>query len=200
MPTWRFPVNLTYPDGGGPGVNVWHIRATGATPVETNLQSMVDAIHAFYQRLTNSATAGADWYQGGTTISADSAVDVDTSEASDVDWTTIGPTPAAAAAAPVLAVCVTWRTSLRARRGMGRTFIGPLNAAVVQDNGTPAEAYRDVLSTACQELINTSTSFNNGAVGIYGRENAGGAGSHVIRDLTGFLVPNEFAVLRSRRD
>jgi hypothetical protein len=34
---------------------------------------------------------------------------------------------------------------------------------------------------------------------VYGKENPPGLG-HVARDITGFLVPNEFAVMRSRRD
>lgn len=199
MPTWRLPVNFSYADGGGPGVNVWHIRATGATPVETNLQSMVDAIHTFYDSITNGGVSGADCFQRGTVFTAGQAVDVDSDEATDVDWATLTVPNVGADAPPVLALCLTWRTSIAARRGRGRTFLGPLSQNALQDNGTPDEDFRSVVGNAADALISTSTGFNNGAVGIYGRESVGSS-THVIRDIVGRTVPNEFAVLRSRRD
>lgn len=198
MATWRLPVALTYDLGGGPGVNVWHLRNTGE-PFDDDVQECVDAIHAFYSTVASGAIAGADGYQAGMRISADTVINVDSDESASVDWDTITVPATGDVAPPVLALCMTWRTSIAARRGRGRSFMGPLSQNALQDNGTPAEDFRAVHVGAAQDLVDFNDGFDNGAVVVYGRT-AIGSSTHVARDITGFSVPNEFAIMRSRRD
>nr|CRY93649.1 hypothetical protein [uncultured prokaryote] len=198
MAIWRVPINLTYEFGGGPGVNVWHVRQSSLDPGE-ELGDLVGMLHTFYATLTAGQTTGDSCFQAGMTIDCGELVNVDTQETftPDFDALTVGAT--GGAAAPVLALCVTWRTTIAARRARGRTFLGPFAPDACESNGTPIEALRDTVRSACDALISDSEGFGNGAVGVYGKANPGSSG-HVIRDITGALVPNEFAVLRSRRD
>jgi hypothetical protein len=69
----------------------------------------------------------------------------------------------------------------------------------VQSNGTSVEDFRSTVAAAGAALADFNSGFDNGAVGILGRT-AVGASTHVLRDITGIGVPNEFAIMRSRRD
>lgn len=198
MAIWRLPINLNYGRGGGPGVNVWHARQGSLDPGE-ELGDLSNMLHTFYSDIASGAISGSDGFQAGMTIDAGDWVDVDSEESRPADFDTITVPGTAPDAPPVLAVCMTWRTSIAARRGRGRTFLGPLSQNALQDNGTPDEDLRNVFATAAEDLVSASTGFGNGAWGVYGRT-AVGASTHVLRDLTGFSVPNEFAVMRSRRD
>jgi hypothetical protein len=191
MPTVRIPISLSWGGGvsGAPGANVWHGRIlTGSE--QADLDEIVGAVENFY-------TACADLYTADLTISflgeasgvGDDAGSLYTSD----PWTVTG-TDGLDHLAPVLQMLVNWRTPTGGRQGRGRTYIGPLSTGVHQDNGTPQEAARSLLQDAADALIEESDSFANGALGVYSRV------GDTFRDFVSAAVPNEFAILTSRRD
>jgi hypothetical protein len=107
----------------------------------------------------------------------------------------------------MLCVCVTWRTTLVARRGTGRTFLGPLAGGSMSADGTPDDTILANVRTRSQALVDASRSDNGYAIGVYGLESPwGGVGPapsdtpRVLRDIIGYRIRDQFAVLRSRRD
>lgn len=197
MATYRLPVNLVYPNGGGPGVNIWHLR--GGTAQPSDIDAMVNSLHTFYNTIATTGVGGAGILQNGLQISADTAVDVDTQETHAVTFASITAPGSATSLPPANQLCVSWRTSVAARRGMGRTFIGPLGANAQEANGTPAAAALDVVRGAAEQLVSDSLTDANGAIVVYGYQSQGGP-LRVARDITSSSVRDVFAVLRSRRD
>lgn len=204
MAVFRLPVNLTWPMAGSPGVNVWHIRTAGELDPLQPLSNAVETIHSFYDDIAMGSWGGgqAGIYAKGVTISAEEAIDVETQEAHSVDFASIAPGVTDDPAPPSLQICVSWRTSIAARRGRGRTFLGPLGKAIIGTDGTPVDAAVSMVRTACQTLVDASGGVNDYAIGVYGLQTAGGGPTspHVLRDITGFRVNDQFAILRSRRD
>lgn len=204
MPVFRVPANITWTGPGSPGVNVWSIRTAEASVVVDELELALDALEAFYTAIKTQYPTGTVITLGPDIVDRESAEDQSRPQRQVFSGTTSGKAPAA------VQVCVSWRTSLRARRGMGRTFIGPL----VQDlssssDGTPTSTMITAVSTAAQGLLTASDNATGWAVGVWGLESPGsydGNGNlipgqpHVHRDITAFKIRDQFAVLRSRRD
>ena len=197
MAVWRMPVNLTYGNGGGPGVNIWHLRDLDGTPGEA--QTLVDSLHSFYTAVMTTGVGGAGIFQNNTTASASELINVDTQETQQINWTDILGPGVTTSLPPANQICISWRTSIAARRGMGRTFLGPLGANAQESNGTIAAAVLDLVRGAASDLVSASLTDGNGAFGVYGLQSSGGT-ARVLRDFTGSAVQDKFAVLRSRRD
>lgn len=209
MGTFRLPVNLEWNGPGSPGVNVWHFRTVNELPPFGTPQVVADALRAFYQQL-----AATDWGGGGAgifpatmRINASEAVEVSTQESAPVDWTEVYVDNGVNDAPPIAQICISWRTSVAARRARGRTFLGPLGAHVVAADGTPFPGVLSLVSDAAQALVTASSGVNDWAVGVYGLQNPAPQGTtdwsnlpRVLRDFTGFRITDQFAVLRSRRD
>ena len=203
MAIFRVPVLLTFPGAGSPGVNVWHIRTPATdTPAElTQANILVGYIRAFYD-------AGKTYLPSTTTCILGTVSEEGTQREivptfAQVNGLGTGSAPQA------LALCVTWRTSIAARRVRGRTFFGPLSTACMQSDGTPDNTFRNTMVTAAAALVSSSIAYGNGAVGVYGYTNAklpgkvnvrDPADSKQLRDFTGSGIRDLFAVLRSRRD
>lgn len=191
MATYRYTVNLSYPNGGGPGVNVWHLRTTGDAPSTAGeLEGLSEALRDFY-------TAILGQMQGGTVVSY-SGVAVALGEEPVFDsaapaWTMTAAT-GNAAAPPVLAVVVNWLTTNASRSGRGRTFVGPLAFGSMDSSGTPISATLSAVRGAAAALIAASDGFADGAIGVYSEVDG------VIRDIVGSSVADRFAILTSRRD
>lgn len=200
MAIYRCAVQITYPRPGSPGANVWHFR-TGAGPGSeaSNRTNAVAAIKKFYTDLGGGA---AQFFANGISFKIENVVDLATNESYDQDVVVNGPSGTSNTCPDVLCVCVSWRTSSSTRRGRGRTFLGPLSAAVMDTNGTPTDNAIAVVGTASQNLINASLTDNGWAIGIYGLQASGGGPTapRVLRDLVAYRVRDEFAILRSRRD
>lgn len=204
MTIWRVPINIAYPGTGGPGVNVWHIR-TVADPLATGELTQVNGLLGFIRTFYN--TIGS-WYPATTVISLGTVTTVDTSR--EVAGTFAGVTGTGTGSAPqLLAQVVTWKTTIAARRGRGRTFLGPLATSAMQNDGTPAAALLSDVGAAATALISSSTGFGNGAVGVWGYDTAKLPGkenvrptndARVFRDFTGYKLRDLFGSLRSRRD
>ena len=211
MAVYKVPILLNWTSStGGPGVNVWHARTTGDfTTSSADLQSLLDDLHDFYTAVLAGPAAGGGGLAGGYTISLGDVTDQETSEYGGTYSFANITGGATGSAPPVLAAVVGWRTSLSARRGRGRTFLGPLSPTALESNGTIATSHKAHWETAAQALVDASSGFANGSWGVWGLVNPAPEGTepedipdlpHVLRDFTGFRVRDIFASLRSRRD
>lgn len=203
MSVWMTPVEISYTDSGAPGVNTWHWRIDDlATDPEGAKQDNVDLIHEFYHGLNQSLSGGVGIFAGGTVFTMGESRRLDEEESQTFDWDDI---TAAAGEGDMPAsqqICVSWRTSLSARRGRGRTFLGPLDTRAMGADGRLTSEAADLVNLAAANLVDSSTAIDGGSIGIWGLETSGTgpAGAKVLRDVTGHSLRNVFAVLRSRRD
>lgn len=207
MAIWKVPVLITYANGGGPGANVWHIRTPEVGTAAGEVQVMVDAIRQFYAFVNTAIGTGTSIFQLGTSFSLGEVVNVTTQESVTPTWAAVTAATPSGSLPPSQQIVVGWRTSISARRGMGRTFLGPLNQGVLESNGTPTAAALTAVGSAAAGLVSTSLSDANGAVGVYGLQQSAPQGTtdysglpRLLRDITGHRVRDKFAVLRSRRD
>jgi hypothetical protein len=199
----RVPATITWPGPGSPGVNVWSIRTFNFSLLISELDAALDALQTFYESIKLMYAPGTKITLGPDIMDRQSLEDA-SRPARDI-LSTGGPNTAA----PSLQVCVSWRTELRARRGQGRTFLGPLAGDVVSGDGTPSGTYLTPINTAAQALIDNSVDPDAWAVGVWGLDQPAPSGippeehaalPRVHRDITTFKVRDQFAVLRSRRD
>lgn len=200
MPIYRLPVTITDPRAGV-CTNVWHVRTVGSGGGATSdLQGAATSLRSFYNSMVG-------FWPVGNSITADFAVDVQAASDAPVTWAAIAGTGAGNVAPPHLAVCITWKTSIRARRGRGRTFLGPMVGALIGPDGTITDANLTTLRTAAQNLINDSLVDNGWAISIWGQETAAPKGftgdradlPHVGRDIQSYSIADKWAVMRSRR-
>jgi len=201
MTVFRVPINIAFPGAGSPGANIWHIRTLADSGVLELAQAnaLVGIIRTFYG-------ACAAFYPNTTTLTLGTVTSV-------TDQREISPTMAPVSGAgsgssmQALAVVVTWKTSIAARRGRGRTFVGPLHTAAVQSDGTPAGSVQTGIQAAASALVTSSLADLNGAIGIWGYQFAHvgdeprpSGDPRILRDVTAATVRDLFGVLRSRRD
>lgn len=191
MPTIRIPIDLTWTGASGsPGVNVWHGRTAGAVDPGITLGDLTEILFAFYNGIKAVFTTDTTirWGGEGQGVGDDSG-DTFTSDS----WTVTG-TGTTGYLPPANCLLASWKTSTGGRQGRGRTFLGPLGGGTAEGNGTPGEPTRTLIQTAINDLIGSSSGVENGALGVYSRV------GNTFRDFTSGTCPNEFAVLRSRRD
>lgn len=202
MGTYRANVTFTAPNSS-PGVNVWHMRTdTDATDTagKAMAQDALDKLRVFYAAIAGGLISGAVYRCDGIT-------DVNSDEGVSLNWTNVTGTSANQIMPPALAIVVGWKTSIRARRGMGRTFLGPFTYAYLDGDGTILAGGLTAINNAATALVNSSLLDNGWAFGVYGQQNASpntsSAGRallpHVLRDFTGYSVKDKWAVLTSRR-
>jgi hypothetical protein len=202
MAVFRVPVRLTWSGPGSPGVNVFSIRAFEVSAVLDELDAALGALKAFYTALQPAMAADTV-----ATIGPD-ITDRATGEDASRPVQTVTGSGGASGHGDVLQLVISWRTSLRARRGMGRTFVGPLPTTAFASTGALSGVPVNALTAAAQGLVDASTAANGWAFGVWGQESfmpkatseARRLAPHVHRDVTGFKVQPQVAVLRSRRD
>lgn len=191
MSVYRFPVTLTYPGAGGPGLNVWHLRTTGdAVPSAGELEGLSNIIRDFY-------AAQVLWFAQGMTISYQgvaTTVGLEPEYDSSAPAWTVTSTSSSGMAPPLLAVCVNWLTTNASRSGRGRTFLGPYTPAAIQADGTVSNGALTDARDAAAALVAASTGSANGAVGVWSPTD------QVLRDVVGTATRDRFAVMTSRRD
>jgi hypothetical protein len=173
---------------GGIGTNTWHGR-TAAQP-ELALAALGAMLEDFYLGVfsymaTPITLNFSGIWQG---VGPDQGEVLETAPWNVADGGTRAPLP------PAIAQVVTWRTALASRSGRGRTFLGPMAAGTLQNNGTPTEESRAAIQTAATALIAASDGLGDGAFGVWSSTD------QIFRDFRTASVPNEYAVLRSRRD
>lgn len=196
MAIWRIPVELRASFLPSPAVNVWHARTDNDSDLQDALDgSPIATLWQFYNALQGRFPSGL------TVHFPPEAVEVTEQRA-----VSIAPQSAIAGAsadkAPAgLAMVISWRTSLRARRGMGRTFIGPLTRnAIDPTTGLPEADDVNIVAAATDVLLADSQAANGWALGVYGQQNKGIAEPKVLRDFTSYVISPRFAHLSSRRD
>lgn len=191
MPTYRLPVQIAWNGPGSPGVNVWHVRTVADFAGDADeIAAASAAVQAFY-------TACNACYPTSCTQTFLGEVQTIASQGSlrknIASWTRTG-TGGTVLAPQLLQLVISWRTATASRSGSGRTFVGPLTQTAVGGTGFPIAARLAELRVAGSTLINTSTSANGWAVGVYSRT------ENIFRDFTGSFVRDKFAFLSSRRD
>lgn len=195
MPVYRYATEIGHTGGSPLSANVWHFRTVldgGADDLQ--IDAAMGAIRQFYLDVAGSLASGT------TVAFPEYATEVTTN--TDAQVGTFQPVagPSLSQAPAVLAICVNWSTSLRARRGRGRTFVGPLNINTIAANGIPAASTIALYNTAAETLVGSSTGGNGWSVGIWGQQDQYQPLPKVLRDITGFSVnPRQFSVMTSRR-
>jgi hypothetical protein len=203
MAIFRVPINITFPGAGSPGANIWHIRtATPALSTElTEANTLIGYIRTFYNY-------NVAHFPATTVISLGTVTEEETSREITPTMATV--TGVGTGSAPqLLAVVVTWRTTVASRRGRGRTFLGPLATADMQNDGTPSSTLMTDVNSSAASLVTSSLAMGSGAIGVYGYRDAKLPGKanlrnpsdpRIFRDVTGKQVRDLFGSLRSRRD
>lgn len=198
MAILRYTVDITG-FTGGPGKNVFHARADDSN-VESIATQLSDKLRTFYTSMVGKCAAGVSFKLG-------QVIDVDSNELVPAGTLWTSSTAAGNALPRAVAIVVGWRTATVARRGMGRTFLGPLGNTCLQSDGTIDALALQEITTAANTLISSSSSVVGGMFGVYGYQNALPKGTErdpnaprVLRDFQSAVVKDQFAVLRSRRD
>lgn len=203
MGLYRVPATIEWPGKGSPGVNVWSVRTTSDPLVVGELTAAISAIRDFYNAFTFYLAAGTKVTVGPDIVNRESLADA------NQPALTVQASSATDLVSPALQLVVGWKTALRARRGMGRTFLGPLNRNADGGDGTPAPNFVTAAQGAADGLISASDTANGWAVGVWGLQNKGAYDAngqllpdlpHVHRDFISAKIRDQFAVLRSRRD
>lgn len=191
MALYRCTVRLTFPVGSGGGTNTWHLRTGTGTDEDQNIAALMGKVRFFYEAVTPTLpnTWSAEW--DGT------ALEIATAEPTLVTapgggWEETGSATGGYGAAAGMG-CVTWRTALAARSGRGRTFVGPLAATAVEQNGTLSSTALSLFRQAGQSIPDSAGSSVAGAVVVWSERLQQG------RDIIGSSVTDQVAILRSRR-
>lgn len=202
MTVFRVPINLSWPGAGSPGVNVFSIRTETFTgDDDANLQQAVDALHTFYAGF-------AGYLAPGVKVSLGEVVERTEQTRKSPTFAQITSSANPSSAPQALQVVIGWRTSLAARRGMGRTFIGPLASTAMESDGSISPNALAAIGDNAQILVTASQSGTNGwALGVWGCAAKPEKGTtdyaslpHVHRDVIGWKIRDQFSILRSRRD
>lgn len=189
MAIFRVPARIDFPQAGGPGFNIWHVRTND--PQGAELEGALGALEDFY-----SAIAGL--YPASASITLGEGIIKDplgSPEFMPDDFRKVVGAGAFTLSPSLLSIVVGWRTVSATRSGRGRTFLGPF-AVGPQDqaDGTPNGGTLNTIRAAAQELVSDSTAPTGWAVGVLSTKQG------VLRDITGSSVRDRWAVLRSRRD
>lgn len=198
MPTFRTVVRMENPVLGGIGTNTWHGRVVSVSDVgiAADLSTLTDIMSQFYTDLLAI-------YPSGTVLSHDGnwvqVLTEDPEIRTGYDWTLNG-AGAAEALPPQTSIVVGWRSQNATRGGRGRTFLGPLENATCDDDGTPKAATLTAVRAAATDLVESSDSMANGAFGVYSQGLQLDPPGPIFRDFVSTATRDIFGSLRSRRD
>lgn len=187
----RMPVDITWPYGGGsPGASIFHLRAADTDPSQATLGSLIEIVREFYAAMDDLYVGSVRIRFAGllTGVGPDRGTAVEADPWEVAGTANVGPLP------PSNQIVVGWKTASATRSGRGRTFVGPLQYAVVDDAGSPAAPVLSVVRDAAAALVTAQATFTEGGIGVWSTKQS------LFRDFTGSTVRDTFAVLRSRRD
>lgn len=186
----RVPVTITTNEPNNPAMNVWNVRLNGSTGSNGDVfRQALDAIEAFYNAIKDRYAASR--IELGTGMIEDPLGSP--SYVAD-DLRVITPPAYAQSAPKLLAVTISWKTSSASRAGRGRTFIGPLVASCLDNDGTPTGTTIQKIQDAATDLVQASSGANGWGVGVLSHK------QRLLRDFTGAQVKDRFTYLSSRRD
>lgn len=189
VPTFRVANKISYNQPGSPGVNIMHVRAD-AEGLSDELNEAITAIAGFYESIARVLAPGV-------------RVDVAESVIQDPLGSRVvigaAPHPVLGASASVqspalLCICASWKTSIASRSGRGRTFIGPLEGAAGDADGSTSNDKRLTVLEAAQVLIEESSGANGWGFGILSLKDG------LIRDVVGVTISDQLSYLSSRRN
>jgi len=188
---YRANVRITHPVLPDPGINTWHVRLDSEDPNDGDVVGLSASLADFDVHLTDLVLAQgcAVTYDGLLVKVGPSPTFHDTGN----EWAA-GNAGSSATLPPANCVVIGWGTQNASRRGRGRTFIGPIQAAANDATGTISTAALASARDAAADLVAANAGPPEGAWGVYSRSDG------VIRDFTSSRVHDRFAVLRSRRD
>lgn len=177
---------------GSPGVSVFNARLSGAA-LDTGPQQFADNVRVFFDGLKGYLGAGTSISFSAEVVEMDTVTGVLTAVHPVSAPATVTSIDGGKFAAPA-GVRVDWLTeSITAgRRLRGRTFIVPVTSTIYEANGTIDATARDNILAAASGLI--SGMENIGSLSVWSRTHG------VLADVQAASVPDEVAVLRSRRD
>ena len=179
----------------GPGYNIINCGFS-TTPSLATVDLLVDAIRDFY-------TAIAGIYTNGTTITAGDRVIIDPDNTKFLSPATplvvVGTSTNDALPAQV-AVVISWRTTVAARWGRGRTYIGPLQRVAMDTLGQLTTGQRDALTAAGTALIAAAGALTpDGDLAVHNRVRAGVAQPpNTYLPITSCAVNLQLDTMRSR--
>lgn len=191
MPTARAVVTIAHPALGGTGTNTWHLRNANVDLSDAGeFEDLMGYVKTFYEVCGSVFPNGTNIAWNGELAGVGD--DEGTYWQAD-PWTVAGQsnTPVLP---PATAICVNWRGQSGDRSRRGRTFLGPIASGNLQDDGTIVNASLTTIRGAAADVVESSDSYANGAVGVWSRQES------VFRDFVSSSVRDQFAVLRSRRD
>lgn len=192
----RIRGTINYPMSGAPGVITLYTRTTApenSASAELCSSRLHDAMTAGFALFPTSLTIVGD----GFVDTIDPATGAITGSDDVAPWTVTGGN-GTAFLPPASAICLTWLTSdfIAGRRVRGRTFLGPLSAAINNGNGHLIGADLTVAQDVAAAWVDQGGT--DVATVVWHRPVGGAGGSdHVISATS---VRDKFAVLRSRRD
>jgi len=187
---FRCPVTITYPGGGSPGVNIWHVD-TGSLGAGPQIDQIMGNVQDFYTAIRTLL--------GQNTVLAFDGVAVDVATGLEVQataWSVTG-TLNTAYLPQATAIVVGWRTGTTDRSGIGRTFLGPFHLGSLDADGSIAAASLSTLRAAVAALVaaNQGEGDQDGSgLVVWSRR------TQSARLITAGRIRDTFAVLRSRRD
>lgn len=191
MAIFRSVVSISAPSINGNGSNTFHFRSTSLVGEEEDqLIAATGALSAMYTSMKQFMPAGTIWTHDGRWQEVASAEP----RAFDVTGFSHQADNNGPGAASATAQVVTWRSTLSSKSGRGRSFLSPVPTGGIEANGTPTETFRNQVAGAAGLLVQFSTAGTNGAFVVWSPTD------NIGRDIISCSVPNEFAVLRSRRD
>lgn len=189
---YRSVVTISSPSLGGTGTNTWHARPVSLTPParRIELDGLMEFVRVFYVAVQGMFPAGTTLgFDGEWSGVGDTEGEYETTDAWQVQTAGQG-----SSLPPANAICVNWRGESGDRSRRGRTFLGPCTNAAAEGDGTVNGGTLSDIRGAANALVDSSDTFNNGALGVWSRQEL------VFRDFVGASVRDQFAVLRSRRD
>jgi hypothetical protein len=158
-------VQLTGVPGSGPDYNTFHIIDGSAAITLAAFQAAVTDLTAFYNAIKSL-------YPSGITITVGSSCEglVPPVPIFPVTPSTVTSGVGNAVAAPQVCMIGTWRTALAGRAYRGRTYIGPLQASVV-NGATPSSTWITTLQGAMTALLAAAASASVYDLAVYSRKN-----------------------------
>lgn len=191
MTLYRAVVKINDGMLGGTGTNTWHLRTLEASPLFEDADYLMEQVRLLYW---NRKAA----FETSTAINFDgefNGVGPDSGEhVTGATWGVAG-TSSSGHLPPADCICTTWEGEAGDRSKRGRTFFGPISITQNEPaNGSIHPGELGAWRTAVDTLVETSDSFDNGAIGIWSRQES------LFRDVVTAHISDQFASLRSRRD
>lgn len=177
---------------GAPWMNVWNARTVsdGGNDFDEQVAEALNALETFYNSLKAYIPTGYSIRLGEGMIKNPGPGATYVND--DVHIVTA--TGTGNRLSPLLAVCISWRTTSATRSGRGRTFVGPLIEGTNEANGTPSAAVITGVKNAASALVTASSAPFGWSLGVYSQK------QNLLRDFTSSSVQDRYAYLSSRRD